>query len=61
MTIFRIIVKDLFIFSLVTWLFLLFLEFSRPGTVQRFLNLEYYFYFLLLLSLMIKFINRIKE
>ena len=61
MTIFRIIIKDLFIFSLITWLFLLFLEFSRPGTVHRFVNLEYGFYFLLLLSLIIKLVNRAKR
>ena len=52
------IIKDLFIISLVTWLLLVLVEFLRPGTVQRFINLEYWFYLILLLSLLLKFNSR---
>ena len=57
MTILKSAINDLFKTSLFLWLFLLLLEFWRPGTVHRFVNLEYYFYFLLLFSLIIKFVN----
>lgn len=57
MTTFKTILQDLFRTSLFLWLFLLLLEFIRPGTVHRFINLEYYFYCLLLFALIIKFIN----
>lgn len=45
------IIKDFFNTALSTWLLLLVFELSRSGSVQRFVNLEYYFYFLLLVFL----------
>jgi hypothetical protein len=45
----KTIVKDFFNTALVTWLVLLAYELLNPGAVHRYLNLEYYFYFLLLL------------
>jgi len=51
----RKIIKDLFIISLITWLLLVLIEFLQPGAVQRFINLEYWFYLILLLSLLLKF------
>ncbi len=49
------IIKDFFNTALITWLFLLIFEFTRAGSVQRFINLEYYFYFLLLIFLLKRF------
>jgi hypothetical protein len=45
----KIIIKDFFNTAFVLWLGLLFYELLRPGAVHRYLNLEYYFYFLFLL------------
>lgn len=45
----KAIIKDFFNAALITWLLLLAYELLDPGAVQRFLNLEYYFYFLLLI------------
>jgi len=61
MIIFRSAINDLFKTSLFLWLFLVLLEFWRPGTVHRFINLEYYFYLLLIFSLLIKFFNTAKS
>jgi hypothetical protein len=44
-----IIVKDFFEAALGTWVILLIFELARPGMVQRFINLEYWFYALLIL------------
>ncbi len=51
------IIKDFFNTALITWLLLLVFEFSRAGSVQRFINLEYYFYFLLFIFLLKRFIK----
>lgn len=45
------IIQDFFNTALILWLIFILLEISRPGSVQRFINLEYYFYFLLLVLL----------
>lgn len=44
-----IIVKDFFEAALGTWVVLLIFELARPGMVQRFINLEYWFYGLLII------------
>lgn len=51
----RKIIKELFIVALATWLVLLFWELLSPGSVHRFINLEYWFYGLLILSLILRF------
>ena len=43
------IIKDLFNISLITYLILIILEFMKVGLVQRFINLEYYLYYLIFL------------
>jgi hypothetical protein len=48
------IIKDLFNIFFITWIILLFLEFFNPGMVHRLINLEYYFYCLLLLFLILR-------
>lgn len=55
---FVIISKDFFKTALITWLFLVFMELVNTGMVQRFLNLEIYFYFLLIFYIFIKIIDR---
>ena len=50
----RKISKELFIIALVTWLILVVWELLSPGSVHRFINLEFYFYGLLLLSLCLR-------
>ncbi len=45
----KIIIKDFFNTAFITWLLLLVYELLSPGAVQRYINLEYYFYFLLLI------------
>lgn len=50
----RKIIKDFFIVSLTTWLLLVFWELADAGAVQRFINLEYYFYGLLIISLYLR-------
>lgn len=51
------IIKDFWNIALGTWLLLLIIEFSRPGRVQRFINLEYWFYFLFFFYLVLLFIR----
>jgi hypothetical protein len=43
------IIQDFFSVAFGTWLLLLLYELLSPGAVQRYINLEYYFYFLLLI------------
>lgn len=45
----KVIIKDFFNIAFITWLILLVYELLSPGAVQRFVNLEYYFYFLLVI------------
>ncbi len=51
------IIKDFWQTAFLTWLILLILEMFKAGMVQRFINLEYYFYFLFLFYLAILFIK----
>lgn len=44
------IYREFFTVALATWLFLLVVEFIDRGSVHRFINLEYGFYFLLVAS-----------
>jgi hypothetical protein len=52
------ITKDFFRVSFITWLVLVFLELINAGMVQRFINLEIYFYFLILIYIFNKVIDR---
>lgn len=51
------LLKDLFNIALGTWLVLLFLELVNSGMVIRYINLEYYFYILIVLFI----INRLEK
>ncbi|MCB9802578.1 hypothetical protein H6761_00985 [Candidatus Nomurabacteria bacterium] len=51
----RKIYRDFFTVALCTWLLLVIVEFIDRGSVHRFINLEYWFYFLLLASLVFVF------
>jgi len=42
-----IIIGDFFKTAFITWLILVIFELFNPGMVQRFINLEYYFYLLI--------------
>lgn len=53
-----IITKDFFKTILITFLVLAFLELINPGMVQRFINLEIYFYFLIVVYIFNKIIDR---
>jgi len=48
------IIKDLFNTFFITWIILLSLEFLNPGMVHRLINLEYYFYSLLFLFIVLR-------
>lgn len=43
------IIQDFFNVAFSTWILLVLYELLSPGAVQRNINLEYYFYFLLLI------------
>jgi len=58
MKIFAIITKDFFRIALITWLILALLELLNPGMVQRFINLEIYFYILIIICIFNKIIDR---
>lgn len=58
MSTFIIITRDFFKTTLITWLILVFLELINAGMVQRFINLEIYFYFLVLVYIFNKIIDR---
>jgi len=55
---FVIISKDFFKTALITWLFLVFMELVNAGMVQRLINLEIYFYFLLFVYIFNRIIDR---
>lgn len=55
----RKIFKELFIIALVTWLILLVWELLSSGSVHRFINLEFYFYGLLVLSLCLRLTSQV--
>lgn len=54
----EIISKDFFKTALVVWIFLVLLELFNTGMVERFINLEIYLYFLILLYIFNKVISR---
>ena len=49
-----IVVKDFFEAALGTWIVLLLFELARPGMVQRFINIEYWFYGLIIIFIFLK-------
>jgi hypothetical protein len=51
----RQIYRDFFTVALITWLLLVLVELLDSGAVQRFINLEYWFYFLILASFVFLF------
>lgn len=53
--IFRKVYRDFFSTAFFSWVILLGIEFFDRGSVHRFINLEYWFYFLLLASLVFLF------
>lgn len=53
--IFRKVYREFFTTAFLTWVILLSVEFFDPGSVHRFINLEYWFYFLVLTSLVFLF------
>ncbi|MBT4516879.1 MAG: hypothetical protein HOC78_03200 [Candidatus Komeilibacteria bacterium] len=55
---FVIISRDFFRVNLTTYLVLVFLELINTGMVQRFINLEIYLYFLMLLYIFNRIINK---
>jgi len=52
------IIKDLFNISLITYLILIILEFIKVGSVQRFINLEYYLYYLIFLFIIYRILAK---
>lgn len=46
-----LIIHDFFKVALGTWIILFSVEIAHPGMVHRILNLEYYFYFLIIVYL----------
>lgn len=54
----EIISKDFFKTALIAWVVLVLLELLNTGMVQRFINLEIYFYFLILLYIFNKVITK---
>jgi len=58
MKILEIISKDFFKTALIVWVCLVLLELLNTGMVQRFINLEIYFYFLILLYIFNKVITK---
>jgi len=52
------IIKDLFNISLITYLILIILEFMKVGLVQRFINLEYYLYYLIFLFIIYRILAK---
>jgi len=53
-----ILVKDFFSIALGTWLILLLLELFKSGMVHRFINLEYGFYGLCVVYLILKLMRK---
>ncbi|MBT6691462.1 hypothetical protein HOB10_03985 [Candidatus Parcubacteria bacterium] len=52
------LVKDFFNIALGTWLILVAFELAKPGMVQRFINLEYWLYALVLIYIMYIILRR---
>lgn len=52
---YKLIIKDFFKVALWLWLILVLLEILFPGVINRFLNLELYFYALLVFFIILRF------
>lgn len=52
---YKLIIKDFFKVALWLWLVLVLLEILFPGSINRFLNLELYFYALVIFFIIIRF------
>lgn len=52
------LLKDFWNTALITWISLVLFEFARPGAVQRFINLEYWFYLLIFLYILIRILRK---
>lgn len=52
---YKLIIKDFFKVALWLWLILVLLEILFPGAINRFLNLELYFYALVIFFIIIRF------
>ncbi len=50
--------KDFWQTALATWLILVLFELLRPGMVQRFINLEYWLYSLIVLYIILRIVDR---
>lgn len=53
---YKLIIKDFFKVALWLWLVLVLLEILFPGAINRFLNLELYFYALVLFFIILRFV-----
>ena len=53
-----LIIKDFFEVALGTWVILLAFELVHPGMVYRLINLEYYFYFLIVVYFVYRLIKK---
>jgi len=53
-----LLVRDFFSIALGTWLILLFFELMKPGMVHRLVNLEYGFYGLCLVYIVLRILQK---
>lgn len=53
-----LIIRDFFNVSLGTWVILVLLEVFNPGMVQRYINLEYWFYFLVIIFIFYRLVRK---
>lgn len=53
---YKLIIKDFFKVALWLWLVLVLLEILFPGAINRFLNLELYFYALVIFFIIMRFV-----
>ncbi|PLX26123.1 hypothetical protein C0580_00475 [Candidatus Parcubacteria bacterium] len=53
-----ILIRDFFNICLGTWLSLVLLEIFNPGMVQRHINLEYWFYFLIITFIFYRLVRK---
>ncbi|KKP89866.1 MAG: hypothetical protein UR94_C0033G0018 [Parcubacteria group bacterium GW2011_GWA2_36_10] len=53
---YKLIIKDFFKVALWLWLILVLLEILFPGAINRFLNLELYFYSLVIFFIILRFV-----
>ncbi len=53
---YKLIIKDFFKVALWLWVVLVLLEILFPGAINRFLNLELYFYLLVIFFIIMRFV-----